>query len=188
MGYRNYNHGSFLPVACDGNKIQIWFNTGLEEFETKLNTKIERQVNEFYLPNVLFMMYKDNVRYVGREDGTISGYDVNDHSLVRISSWVLPPRPRLEHIGGAFYNRPIVADIDRVRNRTVYVAQSQEEYVFDKPFLKTPFLPEGLTGSYITDPRHLTIVTEDGSEVNTYESGHWCVQAPFDRTYPRGIF
>ena len=188
MGFRNYNLGSFLPVEADGDIIRIWFNTGCEEYKTKLNMHIPKQVNEFYLENVLFMLYTDEARYVGRADGTIAGYSLTDNAIVRLTTWETPPRPRLENIGGSYYYAPVVARLDRTRNRVVYIGKSTDEYVFDKPFTSEVFLPEGLTGCFTEHFRSMNITTIDGSEVNLDEAGHWCLQAPFQRSYPRGIF
>lgn len=188
MGYYNYGKGSYLPVRVSNGNVEIQFNTGVELYSTSLKIDSDWNIIQFYVDDVLFMIQHDDVRYIGRPDGTISGYRINDNLLVASAVWTVPPKPVLKPIGAMYTLIPCAAELDLVRKRIVYTPYTKDEFVFDKPFTDDIFMPTSLGDSLNSTMRKLHITRKNGEEVNCDEEGQWFVQKPFTGVCDTSIF
>ena len=179
MSYRNYGLGSYLPVRVHSGNIEIQFNTGVEQYPTRLNIETDWQIRQFNMLECLFVIEHDGVRYVGREDGSVSGYRLSDDLLVCSSGWKVPPKPRMKQIGAVHTLVPCVASLDLVRERIVYAPYTKHEFVFDEPFREDVFMPTALAEALGNETLSLFIWDSNGEEVNCNEKGQWFIQKPF---------
>ena len=188
MSYRNYGRGSYLPVRIHNGNVEIKFNTGIEKYSTGVKADTNWQIIEFYTEEVLFVIQHNGIRYIGRYDSTISGYDMKDNCIILQSRFELPPRPRLKQVGGIRTLIPCVAELDTVRGQIVYVPYTRDEFVFNKPYKEDVFIPTALADSFLEDRNHLYMYTSDGEEVDCNAIGQWFVQTPFTGICNTGIF
>lgn len=189
MSYRNYNYGIHLPISCHNNKICIKFHTGEEYYETTLTDEIQEQVLFFNLPEfVLFVAEENGVRYIGREDGSISGYRISDNVLVRIASWKTPPKPKLQLAGYVNEVGLQPAYVDNVRKRIIYLKDRKAEFDTKSDFLLDVSPTASMSKALYGKGLNLSIVTTDCKEVDAGELGYWRVQTFTQEPSVRGIF
>lgn len=190
MSYVNYELGNKLPVEIRNGKVIIYFNTGEETYETTLSPDlfVQKQVLDFNLKDVLFVVESDTTRYIGYNSGNIAAFRISDDVLVDCASWVLPHSPYLREIG--YVNRTGIrkAMLDEVRKRSVYFYGTDWEYVFNEPFTLDTFMPTALADTLLSNPTDLHIIDATGKEVDTNATGHWCISPNADRTCNRDIF
>lgn len=188
MGYRNYNIGSFLPVRIHEGNVEIKFNTGIEKYSTRSKLETAWQVNEFYLNEVLFVIEQDGIRYIGRYDGTMSGYSIRDGLLVSVSGFKSPPKPILKVIGATHTLIACAAQLDITRRRIVYAPYTKDEFVFYEPFKEAVFMPSAYADSLQSLKQSLYIYNKNGEEVDCSEKGQWFVQVPYTGVCDSSIF
>lgn len=189
MGFRNYGYGPFLPVRILEGEVWIEFQTGVETYDTKLTKSTEWSVVEFYLPDCLFVIESDGIRYVGRADGTIDGYRISDDSYVIRNSWKVPPPPQMKIVGTAHMGGVQAASLDCVRSQIVYLPNTTSCFVFEKPFLmETLYMPTAIATTMRDKTLSLDIFDGTGKAVNTDELGEWVIQKPFTGHCDTSIF
>lgn len=176
MGFNYLGVGSYLECACDGSNILVYRNTGeVRKYKTNLQVAIPRQRRIFEGYNVYFYLEHDGVCYVGRADGSLTGYRLRDDLLVRITSWEAPEAPRLEDIGSYYDVKARRAMLDTSDRRTIYVAESTNEYILKQPFNRVVNVPAAIGAAVAREPGlHICTVTE--KEVDLQNDGRWFIQ------------
>lgn len=176
MGFNYLGVGSYLECECDGSSILVYRNTGeVRKYKTTLHTIIPKQLQHFEGYNVYFYLEYAGVCYVGRADGSITGYRLQDDLLVRISSWEPPTSMLLEDIGSFYDVKARRVMLDSSDRRTAYVAESTNEYIFNEPFNRVVNVPAAIAAAVAREPGlHICTVTE--REVNVQNDGRWVIQ------------
>lgn len=179
MSYRNYGYGAYLPVRMHDGCVEIKFNTGLEQYIMRTRVDTDWCLIKFDLYDTLFVIEDKGIRYVGRTNGSIQGYRISDGLLVFSSGFRVPQHPILKPVGATHNGSVYAAMLDHARMRTVYIPYSTDEFVFNEPFSDYTYMPTAYAESIGSHTRKLTIVSENGEEVNCEERGQWFVQSPF---------
>lgn len=185
MGFRYYGKGAFLACECDGDNIIVHRTSGeIAKYPTKLRKEIPLQTVRFIGSGVAFVLYDtDGVMYVGRNNGTITGYQGD--LITRYTSWQAPSFPHYAYVGSIQGNMLYSLLLDPYDNRTLILGESDNEYVLDEPY--SGYADEALTGSEaVCNPEHIILLRQGGQFV--YDpKGKWAVPFKPERR-DNGIF
>lgn len=96
MGFSYFEIGCIQPCRITNGFVERQLPSGeIERFATRLNIEIPWQTNLFSSPNILFYLKQDGREYIGRKDGSISVYTIDDDLLVGLNNWDAPQFPML---------------------------------------------------------------------------------------------
>ena len=172
MAYRPFLGAPFLECWSDGNHICVQEPNGSVTFyRCALGVTTNRQVNPFIGPDAMWVLYTEDVMFVGRNDCTFSGFN-QDGLLVRYGGWACPTTLEFEPIGQMDGK---AAFLDPRDYRTIYIEN------FSRIFVLKNVL-QGSVGRYqivydiITKIPQLTLAVSKGGDKNV-EVGTW-VDAP----------
>jgi hypothetical protein len=172
LAFRYFNTGATLAAKSDGKSIIVETPTGdVAEYTAPLNVVIPTQAFSFISNVVMFYLEHKGVCYVGRRDGTFSGYRLSDDMLVRCGTWD-PPAER-QNVTIGIYNDdtglPWTVFLDKTDLRTAYTERRNKIFVFNKPFTK-----QAVIGGAFSGKNELYINTTEG-RVDVNEDGRWFV-------------
>ena len=190
MGFSYYGYGNIMP--CGISSGQLWFRLPSDEIitcETSFDTDltIPEQVNLFRSNSVMFLLYHDGFEYIGRYDGTLSKFKINDN-IVQGLGWFKPPVLNLEPIGiycvGKYYYNVMLNKLDyqSIHIKEIPLSATLDEKVFgvnfsmDRAF--TSFLIDSKSGN--------TYIYNIGGK--RYVNSPWNVQASSEQSNYRNFF
>jgi hypothetical protein len=175
VGFNNRGFGAFLPCEVKDGKIVVYRNSGeIREYKTTLKVNIPKQCYIYSAIEVLFYLEHEGICYIGRENGSISGYRMSDNLLVKISSWESPKSPLVRDCGVYYLYKELRAVLDLSDMRTVYFSDIADEYIFNEPFHMIVDTTASLARAF-TLKSDYHIITREGV-VDTSASGRWFVQ------------
>lgn len=102
MGFNYFNQGNIRDCCVENGKILVRDPYGnITSYECSLNKNLPWQINIFLDPFVAFVLYDEDkeIEYIGRFDGTISGYRCSDNLLCDLGKWIIGVLPMFIHIG-----------------------------------------------------------------------------------------
>jgi hypothetical protein len=178
MAFRYHRLGITLAARSDKEHIIVETPVGEAKYKVPFGVEIPLQANDFISNLIVFYLEHDGICYVGRRDGTFSGYRVGDNLLVRTGRWEPPEERTLSAVGVYFdeYRIRRGAYIDDTDRRTIYVAQKNKIYVFNKAH-KEEFVTVQRYAPYYYK---LYLYTQEG-EIDTDEEGRWFVSSVQER-------
>jgi len=137
MGFNFFSLGNIHPCGVQNGKIYYVLPSGKHVyFQTQLDSSItiKEQTNLFYSKTVAFLLYHDDLMYVGRFDKSISIYRTSDELLVGLNFWE-PPR-YADTVCCGFYNDSGSIEeiyIDLIDKQTLYISGTNMEGLANKP-------------------------------------------------------
>lgn len=175
MGFRYFGYGDCLECECDGKEIIVYRHNGeIERFPTNLTLALPRQQTYFEGVGIMWVLYDENKSrmFIGRQDGSVSGYFTENDLLMFYGRWTVPPQIPVKDVGAYFLEdityRVVLNGLD---NRTCYILGLYHEYVFNKPnfdiYVISDAIAKCINGNY---GLHIVSLRE---EVNVNENGHW---------------
>ena len=121
MSYRPFLGAPHLQCWAEPDGICVRELDGrTHKYNCKMGISCDAQINIFHSINVAWALQIDDIFYVGRYDGTFSGFDP-EGVLLRYGGWEMPRRRGIEI--GQMCSLPALLDSDNMQ----YV------YVFAKP-------------------------------------------------------
>ena len=175
MGFRYFGYGDCLECECDGKQIIVYRHNGeIDRFPTNLTTVLPRQQVYFKGVDIMWVMYDSDKSkmFVGRQDGTVSGYFVEDDLLMFYGRWTTPPRIPVKDVG-AYYieDRTHQVVLNGLDNRTCYILGLYHEYVFNKPNFDIYVISDAI--ARCRDQNYGLHLITLKREVDVYAEGHW---------------
>ncbi|MDR1523231.1 MAG: hypothetical protein LBS29_04705 [Endomicrobium sp.] len=175
MGFKYFPEGPSLVCWTDQDYLWVENPCSAHPINYKINIglRIDAQINTFYSQSVVFVLKQDGIIYVGRSDGTWTGY--KDDLIVRFGQFQLPQLGPFEFIG-MYVNRVnnmIRVFLDVSNKRVCYLMRNDKIYVFNKEFDYTLALHTSL-GNALIKEQGLHIHTIEG-KVREDVAGKWFV-------------
>lgn len=90
MGFY-HGFGTTRPCWVQSNILYYELSDGtIMQTACPLRVDIAKQCNRFRGWNIMFILEKDGTRFIGRTDGTFTGYRISDGAVTRIGQWTSP--------------------------------------------------------------------------------------------------
>lgn len=101
MGFNYFGYGMIQPCGVkDGYVFQKLPSGKYIYYKTALTVDIPEQCNFFVSDVVMFLLYHENLMYIGRMDNSISVYDLSDKEvLCGLNHWDAPKYPETQMAG-----------------------------------------------------------------------------------------
>ena len=178
MAFNYFGYGAFLECECDGENIIVHRNTGeVRKYPTRLGIALPKQKTKFISEDIMWYLEDEShtTFYVGRANGSVSGYRKLDNLLCRISSWKPPEQPILQDVGSAYdvISHRLVIDLSDLR--TCYILGTNDEYVFNEKFNAIVNIPASIAAC-TQKIRGIYVIKSDGEEVDYGRLGRWIVE------------
>lgn len=169
MAYRHFYGAPYLQCWADGTHICVREPGGsVSRYACSLGIRVAPQVIPFRSPEAVWCLRSGGVLYVGRNDGTCSGFRESDGLLVRYGVWDFPVGRRFVQVGQC-YGLP--AYIDTADLSTVYVSGRSKVFLLYRP-LNSDVLRLPVLGDQYARCERLTIYPE-GGVFDADRSGTW---------------
>jgi hypothetical protein len=176
VAFRHVKLGTALVARSDGEYVIVENTTGgVEKYKAPLGVVTQNQLHDFESDLVNFYLEHDGVCYVGRKDGTFSGYKLEDNLLTRFGKWEAPLERDLALVGSYCNTYKVAwsAYIDLTDLRTIYMARNKDIYVLNDRYRKSVNIRPSLVSSWKGE-EGLHLFTEEG-RIDLDENGHWFV-------------
>lgn len=163
------------PLACWAADTSICvreIDGSVSTYACNLGFTTRPQLVQFIGVGAVWVLWHEDTLFVGRDDGTFSGFRKSDSLLVRFGAWDYPFDRKTYVIGqmGAHF-----AYLDSRDLRTVYITNEGPVYLFHKPF-SGPVYEYAYLKEYLKATPYLTIPVKGGI-VDVSTAGTW-VNAP----------
>ncbi len=133
-GFNYFGFGNVHPCGIKDKKVYYTLPSGVAiHNNTSIDFEIPEQMNLFVSDTVMFLLYHEDKKYVGRKDGSISIYRTSDELLVGLQNWKAPAYAETMLCG--LYNSSGMYEIhlDLRDKRTVYILGGYRQGVLKKP-------------------------------------------------------
>lgn len=179
MAYRHFPGAPFLTCWCDGNNIYVREVSGqVREYACSLGVAIPEQITPFESPFALWCLKHKDILYVGRDDGTFSGF-LPDGTLCRYGSWKYPWYREFRVIG-QYCGKS--ARLDSSDRKTVYVCDKSKAFLLHKPWMEGTF-QSLVAADMLCEMPELTIYGSEG-KLDVDAAGTWVSTPGLERSDP----
>ena len=173
MAYRYFDGAPFLYCWATEKSLNVQeLNGSVSEYWCPFGFYTGKQLNFFESPDAVWCLRHDGVLFVGRNDGTFSGFRERDGLLVRYGRWRYPGYVEFEVIG-QYRGEPVYLNTWDLR--TVYGCDPRIAYILHKRMSLDIIVLPSLCDRVLRNGR-LTIYTRGGL-LNEEAAGAW-VNAP----------
>lgn len=178
MSFRYNTIGAPCVCRAVGSEIEVRTLYGkVESFTANLNVNTSWQQWSFDGEYAQFVLFTEEVVFVGRRDGSWSGFDKKG-DLVRMGTWNPPIEGESRLVGvyrgtGTVLHPAYLESNERIINIQDVMDKS---YVLDEPIKEDTLMPTAISTAATEELNHLYVILKGGM-LDVERSGHFAVPA-----------
>lgn len=135
MGFRPFSYAPYLYCWADMDCVKVQeLNGTISSYACALGFCTEKQLIPFTGSRAMWCLQHEELLFVGRYDGTFSGFRPKDHLVVRYGPWKCPFYRGWVLVGQCDGK---LAYLDTLDHRTIYLQDDVRAFVLHDP------LPDG---------------------------------------------